>query len=272
MSRGKKKCPYCQRKVDYGTRLVEHGKGEHTCSHCQKVSKITQNFNIWMLLVFCLIGAAFIMVFYFVSAEGIEAAYREDGTGKILMTLFFGETKEIKWILWELVPFIVFFFVSPVFIELTPMKRYMEQTSSIDLSVPTRTSTDKGQRPSSKTRVIPKAQETEFRGAYEDISSSSGTDSTRAFTISGADSKENTTEAEYTDVTTRSTSKSESYSSDVPLRKMTREASLFETYDDVREYVPKSERKGNVASGRSDNTSNVSKKPSNGNYSGNRKF
>ncbi len=265
MNREKKKCPYCQRKIGYGTKLIEHGKGEHKCSHCQKISKINQSFEIWLLLVFCLIAAAFIMVFYFLSAENIENTFREEGTGKILMTLFFGEAKEIKWILWEMVPFVVFYFLAPLFIEFAPLKRYMEQTSSIDLSVPTRTPISRGPKPSSKTRVIPKAQETQFSGAYEDISSSSGVESTRAFSIS-SDVEETEDSQEYTEITSTPTSKSQSYSSDVPLKRVTRDIPPTVTFDDVKEYVPKKEKT-------EDKTPSADgKKTPNGNYSGNRKF
>lgn len=276
MNKEKQKCPYCSRKISYTTRLIEHGKGEHTCPHCQKISKISQNFNIWMSLVFCLIVAAFIMVFYFASADKIETAYIENGTGKVLMTLFFGDTKEIKWILWELLPFVVFFFISPLFIEFVPLKRFMEQTSSsIDLSVPTRTATDKGKQKGSP-KVIPKAQPTEYSGEYEDISSSSGTatDKTRSFTLSEpAPVRVSTDEDGYTDVTPRNQSRSESYSSDAPLRRMNRETPSQEDSEDVREYVPRSSRPSTQERPKKQDTPPANgKKPSGGNYSGNRKF
>ena len=59
----KKKCPYCNRKISYTTRLIEHGDAEHDCPNCNKTSKITQDSRIWALLLLCSIFALFILIF-----------------------------------------------------------------------------------------------------------------------------------------------------------------------------------------------------------------
>lgn len=257
----KKKCPYCNRKISYTTRLLEHGDAEHDCKSCNKTSKITQNPKIWGLLLLCSMFALFVLIFYFSFSKSIQYAYDYEEKYAFLVTLFFGKSKEIKWMIWELIPFAVFFFVSPVYIEYRPLKKFMEQTSpKIDLSVPV--SSQRSERSSSRTRNIPKTQTTSFKGVYEDISSSSGkVDETRAFRMSDMISEEADS---VTDVTPQKTSKSDSYSSDAPLKKV--------NHDQVREYIPRSERPAETPPARPERKPENKKNTSSGNYSGNRKF
>lgn len=265
MNKEKQKCPYCSRKIEYKTRLLEHGNAEHDCPNCNKTSKISQNPNIWILLILCSMVALFIMIFYFSAAKSIQSIYEDEGRFAFLVALFFGKAKEIKWMIWELIPFAVFFFVSPAFIEFTPLKRFMEQTpSKIDLSVPVRTSSANGDKPTGRTRNIPKTQTGSFNGVYEDISSSSGSvDRTRAFKMSDIEAEDKTSE-KMTDVSAYTTSKSDSYSSDVPLKKV-------QHHEQVREYTPKADRI--QREGVPQKTAVQNKKPAKtANYSGNRKF
>ncbi|MBQ7999593.1 MAG: hypothetical protein IJ298_00040 [Ruminococcus sp.] len=263
MDKDKQKCPYCSRKISYKTRLLEHGDAEHDCPHCNKTSKITQNSNIWILLILCSMVAIFIMIFYFTSAKSIQNAFDDDGKFGFLVALFFGKGKEIKWMLWEMIPFAVFFFVSPLFIEFSPLKRFMEQTpSNIDLSVPV-SSSSRGDKPTGRTRSIPKTQTTSFKGVYEDISSSSETvDKTRAFRMS--DMVHSGEIDGVTDVTPVSTSKSGSYSSDAPLKRV--------NHEQVREYTPRSERVHTQPSAQKSQIPRDKKPTQGGNYSANRKF
>ncbi len=265
MDKEKQKCPYCSRKINYKTRLLEHGEAEHECPHCNKTSKITQNSNIWILLIICCMVAAFILIFYFTSSKSIQNAYDDDGKFGFLVALFFGKAKEIKWMIWELIPFAAFLFISPLFIEFAPLKRFMEQTpSSIDLSVPVRSSS-RGEKPTGRTRNIPKAQTASFKGVYEDISSSSGrVDETRAFRMSDMVRTGEISSDEVTDVTPVSRSKSDSYSSDVPLRRV--------NHEQVREYTPRSERIHTEAPAQKNQNIRDKKPPQGGNYSANRKF
>lgn len=255
MNKDKFKCPYCMRKIGYGTRLMEHSKGEHTCKHCQKVSTVKQDSYIWILLIICSVVSLFIMIFYLTSGNAIQNLYDEQGKMKLLVALFFGELMIIKWIFWEIVPFIVFYFVSPVFLEFVPQKRFMEQTQTkIDLSVPIMSSAKV--KTDSKTRNIP-IQRTEFSGVYEDISSSStGMDKTRSFSVT--DTAQN-----LTDVNKERITKSQSYSSDTPLVRVSHDTPAVKD-EDIKEYVPVKERV---------KTAPQKEKPTpSGNYSGNRKF
>ncbi len=266
MDKEKQKCPYCSRKINYKVRLLEHGEAEHECPHCNKTSKITQNSNIWILLIICSMIAVFIMIFYFTASKSIQGAYDDEGKFAFLVALFFGKAKEIKWMIWELLPFAAFFFISPLFIEFLPLKRFMEQTpSSIDLSVPTRNTSAKSERPTGRTRNIPKAQTTSFKGVYEDISSSSeSVDKTRAFRMSDMMNNEDYLSDSVTNVTPMSTSKSDSYSSDVPLKRV--------NHEQVREYTPKADREKAEKTVQRTQTPRETKPTQNGNYSGNRRF
>ena len=49
----KAKCPYCGRKITYGTRLLEKGEGEHYCKHCKKPSNIVLDKGIWAVFAAC---------------------------------------------------------------------------------------------------------------------------------------------------------------------------------------------------------------------------
>ncbi len=250
MNKDLKRCPYCSRKINYWRRLLEVSKGEHTCKNCKKISNIKQNPIIWIILILCCLFALLIMVFYFSSAKNIQNTFDDTGKMKFLVKLFFGDFKEVKWVLWEIFPFIVFYFVSPLFIEYAPQKRFMEQTQSkIDLTVPfsNTSSTPKVKTETSK-RNIPKIKEPAFSGVYEDISSSSSNsiDKTRAFKVSDSSEyfkeEKNEKEEVMTDINIQKNSVSNSYSSDTPLIKVTHNTPSIETEEDVKEYVPTKDR------------------------------
>ena len=113
MKKEKFKCPYCGRKIGYGIRLTENKKGEHTCNHCNKISNIKQDTYIWILLILCSVLSILILIFYISSANSIQNIYDDTGKMKFLVSLFFGKLMIFKWIIWELIPFIAFYFFSP---------------------------------------------------------------------------------------------------------------------------------------------------------------
>ncbi len=261
MKKDKFKCPYCSRKIGYGTRLIEHKKGEHNCNHCQKISNIKQDSYIWILLTLCIVFSLFILVFYLTSANSIQNVYDENGKMKFLVSLFFGNLMILKWIIWEIIPFVVFYFVSPVFLRFTPQRRFMEQTQTkIDLSVPIISSSSKS-KADSRTQNILKNQ-TEFSGVYEDISSSSSTDmdKTRCFKMSEMQSED------YTDVNKERMTKSQSYSSDAPLIRVSHEPSVTFEEEDMKEYIPVKDKNHSQVK------VTVQKEKPQSNYSANRKF
>ncbi len=263
MKNDKFKCPYCGRKIEYGTRILEHNKGEHFCIHCQKISTVKQDPNIWMILVICIVFSLMVMVFYLTSGNSIQNLYDEEGKLKFLVSLFFGNLMILKWILWEIIPFIIFYFTAPQFLSFRPQKRFMEQTQTkIDLSVPF-TSAPSKTKSSANNRNIDRTRKTSFNGVYEDISSSSGNmDKTRSFNVSDAAEK-------ISDVSRESFSKSQSYSSDAPLVRVSREPEVEideEVKEYIKEYIPSKEKIQEKISVQKEKATTPS------NYSANRKF
>ena len=258
----KYQCPYCGRKIKYFTRLTEHNMGEHECNHCKKKSNIRQDKTIWALLVLTAVFALIIMMMYFTCSDSVIAANEAEGKFKILMFLFFGGIKEIKWLIWELLPFVAFYFLSPLFMTFTPQQRYtVETTTSIDLGIPTElhnTASIGNPKPETYTRVIPKADEVVFSGEYEDISSSSGMDKTRAFSVNDINQS---AASEKININSQPTSVSNSYKSDAPLKRIYHEPQRADIEEeDAKVYVreEKEEKKMPAKTG--------------GNFSANRKF
>jgi len=278
MNKELKRCPYCSRKINYGRRLLESSKGEHICKHCKKNSNIKQNPLIWIILIICCLFSLSVMIFYFSSAKNIQDTYDDTGKMKFLVTVFFGTFKEIKWIFWEIFPFIVLYFITPLFIEFYPQKKFMEQTqTNIDLSIPlSNTASMQKVKADGKSNKFAKIKEPEFTGVYEDISSSSDIGKTRAFSVSDANNLND--HSEYykdeiekeeeimTDINSQKNSVSRSYSSDTPLIKVSH-TSNYQEQEEVKEYIPSKERVQDAVSKASANDKNT-----HSNYSANRKF
>lgn len=212
----KAKCPYCGKKITYGTRLIECGEGEHYCNHCKKPSNIVQDKKIWMLFTICTIVSVLILFFYIAFAKAAQHDYNEDGSYALMVTLFFGKFKTFKWIAWEILPFIAFFFISPVFINYQMQKKYAYSTmDSIDLDTDYLPPADTSAAASDSTRVLPKVGSTKVADDYDfqNISSSSGNVSgTRSFSLKDS----------VTEINPESYVKSASARSDAPLKKVER--------------------------------------------------
>lgn len=213
----KAKCPYCGRKITYGTRFSEKGIGEHTCKSCKKPSNVVQNKRIWVIFAIASLIALLILLFYFAFANVVQREFNESGSYAFLVTLFFGKLKTLKWAIWEILPFLMFYFVSPLFIEYRMQKKYAYTSADhIDLDtdfIPP-INGDNSQ-PLGSTRVISKIGTTMVEDDYDfkDISSSSGK--------SGNTQKFNLNEA-VTAIDPESYVKSGSGKSDAPLKKLER--------------------------------------------------
>lgn len=282
----KSRCPYCKRKISYFTRFVQHNLGEHECKHCNKKSNIKQDSSIWILFSACTLYACGIMFLYLFLAD---SATKNGNT--FLIKMFFGEYKIIKWFLWELVPFLIFYFVSPLFMTFTPQQRFIEQTTtSIDLNIPkvplNNTAGKKEQIISGSTRVVSSQEIEEISGSFGNL------EKTRAFDmndITEDDSESITVRADgisvrraafesdkedsQVNITKESTSVSDSYRDSTPLRKIPIEERnitiLADEDDDVKPYVPEKMSPPPVI-----RTARETEKPKTpqGNYSANRKF
>lgn len=213
----KAKCPYCGRKITYGTRLLEKGEGEHYCKHCKKPSDIVLDKGIWAVFAGCAIVAILILLFYFTFGTVAQREYNIDGSHAALIAIFFGKLKTLKWVLWEILPFVVFFFVSPLFVKFTMQKKFAySSTDRIDLGtgfippLKTEPSANDG-----STRVMPKVGATMVADdfEFENISSNSGKASdTRSFNLRDT----------LVEVNPESYTKSASYRSDAPLKRVER--------------------------------------------------
>lgn len=213
----KAKCPYCGRKITYGTRFIERCEGEHICKNCKKPSNIVQDKRIWMVFIATLIISILILLFYFTFGNVVQHEYNVDGSHGVLVALFFGKLKTFKWIFWEILPYLVFLFVSPLFINYQMQKKYAGMTSEhIDLDTEFLSPSQAEISPASgSTRVLPKVGTTKVEDDFDfqEISSSSGRVSdTRSFNL-----KEAVTELNPEDYV-----KSASGKSDAPLKKVER--------------------------------------------------
>lgn len=213
----KAKCPYCGRKITYGVRFMERGEGEHICKHCKKPSNIVQDKKIWMLFTVTAIFSVLVLLFYFAFANVIQHGYNTDGSYSVLVALFFGKFKTIKWVLWEILPYLVFFFVSPLFINYGMQKKYAYSSADhIDLGTEFLEPVNTDSAPvSGSTRVIPKVGATKVDDDFdfEEISSSSGNlSNTRNFSLKDA----------VTEIDPESYVKTASGGMDAPLKKVER--------------------------------------------------
>lgn len=256
------KCPYCSRKLNYWKRFIAKDKGEYLCQNCNKISNVKHNRNVWLSLIIAATVSLLILLFYLAAYKGIQRTYDEEGKLGVLIALFFGDAIIFKWVLWEILPFGFFYFLSPFFVEFYPQKRFMEQTQTkIDLSVPKSISNNAKVKTSSHTRNIPKENTHSFKGVYEDISSSSSgdIDKTRAFRVTTED---------YSDINRERQVKSNSYRGDTPLVRVSRETPVMREEEDIKEYIPQKDR---VNTHKPVNNP-VQKPQTNSNYSANRKF
>lgn len=262
----KAKCPYCGKKITYGTRLIECGEGEHYCKHCKKPSNIVQDKKIWMLFTICVIVSVLILFFYIAFAKAAQHDFNEDGSYALMVSLFFGKFKTFKWILWELLPYLAFIFISPIFINYQMQKKYAYSTmDSIDLDTEYLPPVDTSAAGTDSTRVLPKVGSTKVADDYDfqNISSNSGNISgTRSFNLKDS----------VTEINPESYVKSASGRSDAPLKKVERvkPERIEEPQELYRVKVLREQelRRQELQA----QAKNMDKNPQDKNYSANRKF
>lgn len=103
MNKNKRKCPYCGSDISYIQALTEISGGEHTCPVCNKNSNIEHSKKIYLPAAI-LLGIA------------ILAA--------VIMFLLSGKSNIILILscVFILVPFIIFFFMTPMYYKLSPIR------------------------------------------------------------------------------------------------------------------------------------------------------
>lgn len=98
------KCPYCGKSLSYFQALLIRKKGEYFCNKCKKDSNIHIKKTIFIPFIFVLIFALLILFVF------------------LLMT----ERENPLFLLLILIPFIIFYLITPTFVRLTPKKKHMD--------------------------------------------------------------------------------------------------------------------------------------------------
>lgn len=98
------KCPYCGKKISYFTALNIRRRGEYYCNKCKKESNIVIKKTIWLLYIGMTLLALLIMAFF------------------LLMT----DRTDLKYTLYVLVPFLLIYLFSPLFVRIRPKKKFQD--------------------------------------------------------------------------------------------------------------------------------------------------
>ncbi len=98
------KCPYCGKQLTFMQAFLNRNRGEYFCNKCKKESNILIRKNLLVPLILAVICSLFIL----------------------LLFLFATDKTNIWFILFVAVPFIVFYLLTPFFIELKPRKKHMD--------------------------------------------------------------------------------------------------------------------------------------------------
>lgn len=98
------KCPYCGKPIGYFTAFSLHNQGEFFCNKCKKES----NIKIKKTLLFPFIAAVAVALLI------------------LLAFLIFTKRDNLWFMLLIAIPFLVFYGITPFFVELTPKKKHMD--------------------------------------------------------------------------------------------------------------------------------------------------
>ena len=98
------RCPYCGKEISYFKGLAIRRRGEYYCNKCKKESNIYINKSIWVLFFGALVFSLIILGYY------------------LIMT-----NRENLWfMLFAVIPFLLFYLLSPLFIRLRPKKKFQD--------------------------------------------------------------------------------------------------------------------------------------------------
>ena len=98
------RCPYCGKEISYFKGLTIRRRGEYYCNKCKKESNIYINKSIWVLFFGALVFSLIILGYY------------------LIMT-----NRENLWfMLFAVIPFLLFYLLSPLFIRLRPKKKFQD--------------------------------------------------------------------------------------------------------------------------------------------------
>lgn len=98
------RCPYCGKEISYVKALTIRRRGEYYCKKCKKESNIIIKKTIWIFFIIMLLIALFIMGFY----------------------LFMTNRENLIFIPLVMIPFLIFYLFSPLFVRLRPKKKFQD--------------------------------------------------------------------------------------------------------------------------------------------------
>lgn len=98
------RCPYCGKKISYFKAFFIRRRGEYFCKKCKKESNIHIKKTIWLFFIFVLLMSLAIMGYY----------------------TFFTDRENLWFLLFVVVPFIVFYLFSPLFVRLRPKMKFQD--------------------------------------------------------------------------------------------------------------------------------------------------
>ena len=105
------KCPYCGKRISYFTALSIRRRGEYYCKKCKKESNVHINKTIWVMFFAALVLALIIMGYY----------------------LFLTNKENLWFVLFVAIPFILFNLFSPLFVRLSPKKKFQDSLYDTDM-------------------------------------------------------------------------------------------------------------------------------------------
>ena len=98
------RCPYCGKKISYFSLMYEKSHGEHFCDSCRKESKI------------CIQKKA-VLIFVLTTVLAVIIA------GLLIM---FNGVEKLWTVSLVIAPFVLFYLISPIFVDLRPYRKYKE--------------------------------------------------------------------------------------------------------------------------------------------------
>ena len=98
------KCPYCGKTVSYPIAFFIRRKGEYFCKKCKKESNIHIKKTIWIAFFMTLILSLLGLMYY----------------------LFMTDRENLWFILVVMIPYIIFYLCSPLFVRLRPKKKFQD--------------------------------------------------------------------------------------------------------------------------------------------------
>lgn len=98
------KCPYCGKPVSYPAAFFIRRKGEYFCKKCKKESNIIIKKTIWIAFFLTLILSLLGLVYF----------------------LFMTDRENLWYILVVMIPYILFYLFTPLFVRLKPKKKFQD--------------------------------------------------------------------------------------------------------------------------------------------------